>query len=105
MPGRSAPGEAREGPASNTVATLLRDQTARYRAGGGRPRDLTAVTAEREQILDLCLAGDVDAAVAQLHRHFEAGREQVRPSLARRVRTTAARGTRAKPHRRRRPLA
>jgi len=71
------------------ISTLLRDQTARYRAVDVRPRDLTAVMAEHERLVELCLADDTDAAVAQLHQHIEASRDQVRRSLAQRARTSS----------------
>jgi GntR family carbon starvation induced transcriptional regulator len=72
------------------ISTLLRDQTARYRAVDVRPRDLTLVMAEHERLVELSLAGDIEAAVGQLQAHIEASRDQVRQSLARRAGAAAA---------------
>jgi DNA-binding GntR family transcriptional regulator len=71
------------------ISMLLRDHTARYRAMDVRPRDLATVMAEHEQLRVTCLAGETEAAVAQLEAHIAASKAVVHAAMQRRVRRAA----------------
>jgi DNA-binding GntR family transcriptional regulator len=54
-----------------------------------RPRDLATVMAEHEQLRVTCLAGETEAAVAQLEAPIAASKAVVHAAMQRRVRRAA----------------
>jgi GntR family carbon starvation induced transcriptional regulator len=59
------------------IATMLRDQTARYRSLHIQDRPIPEVMSEHENLVAACLRRDADAAVAQLREHIMRSREAV----------------------------
>lgn len=59
------------------IATMLRDQTARYRSLQIQDRPLSEVMSEHENLVAACLRRDADAAVSLLREHIMRSREAV----------------------------